>query len=156
MNDITKMKKADLLAYINEQDSEVFALATSEKWKVAQLREWLSDCASDDPEPEDEDKDEKTLSETMSKYRKGYTKAKSYNGMATVNNGDDLASLLLPLDPQQTVELAEKVLGLDEDELWDRYAHLNNGQKRMNAGNKLRFALKKETITLADVKKAIK
>ncbi len=156
MNDITKMKKAELLTLIRKQDAEVFTIATNDKWKVAQLREWLTDCSSDDPEPEDEDKDEKTLSETMSKYRKGYTKAKAYNGMATVNNGDDLASLLLPLDPQETVALAERVLDLADDELWDRYAHLNNGQKRMNAGNKLRFALKKETISLADVKKAIK
>ena len=122
MNDITKMKKADLLTLISKQDEEVFKVATSEKWKVAQLREWLSDCASDDPEP----KDEKTLSETMSEYRKRYTKATSYNGTATVNNGDDLASVLLKLDPQQVVALAEKVLDLPEDELWNRYANLNN------------------------------
>jgi len=146
MKDVTTMKKAELLECISKANDEVFTQAQSEKWKVSQLREWLSENLIED--------DERNLSNTMKEYRQKYTKATGYNGAATVNNGDDLAEVLLKLDPQEVVALAEKVLDLPEDELWNKYSHLNNGQKRMNAGNKLRFALKKGTITIKDIKKA--
>ena len=100
--------------------------------------------------------DAKSLSDTMGDYRKNYTKAKDYAGRPTLHSGDDLAKTLLPLSPDEVVGLAERVLGFDENELAEKYSHLNAGQRRMTCGNKLRFALKKETITLADVKKAIK
>ena len=104
---------------------------------------------------EQEDSEEMSLSETMQKYRKKYIKAKGYNGLPTINNGDDLATLLLPLDPQEVVELAEKALGFEKDELYERYSNLNPGMRRMVCGNRLRAALKKGTITTDDVEQAI-
>lgn len=175
MNDVNKMKKAELLELLSETDSEVFTQATSEKWKVTQLREWLTEQASGDQKVitdetagivetqngEDEnnesegDEDEKNLSNTMKKYRNKYTKATGYNGKPTVNNGDDLASVLLKLDPQEVVDLAEMVLGFENGELSEKYAHLNPGQQRMCSGNRIRAAIKKGTITAKDVTKAV-
>ena len=168
MNDVTKMKKAELLELLSETDNEVFTQATSEKWKVTQLREWLKvitdrpteTAETQDTEDESEDDggdddEEKNLSSTMKKYRAKYTKATGYNGQPTVNNGDDLASVLLKLDPQEVVDLAERVLGFDTGELWEKYSHLNPGQKRMCSGNRIRAAIKKGTITAKDITKAV-
>ena len=146
MTDVNKMKKAELLSVIAEIDASVSTQAQAEKWKVADLREWLLNHEAE----------ERTLSNTMKEYRQKYTKAKDYSGRSTLNNGDDLASALLPLSPDQTVALAEKVLDFADGELAERYAELNPGQRRMVCGNRLRAALKKEAITLKDVTKAIK
>ena len=102
-----------------------------------------------------QDDEEKSLSNTMKKYRKKYTKTTTYNGLPTVNNGDDVAEALAKLAPNEVVDLAERVLGLSDGELWEKYSHLNPGQQRMCSGNRIRAAVKKGTITAKDVTKAV-
>lgn len=48
----------------------------------------------------------------------------------------------MPLD--QVYKVAAKILGLTQTELMAKYGHLNNGQQRMNLGNRMRNALKKK------------
>ena len=103
---------------------------------------------------EKQDDEEKNLSNTMKEYRKKYTKTTAYNGLPTVNNGDEVAEALAKLAPSEVVDLAERVLGLVEGELWEKYSHLNPGQQRMCSGNRIRAAVKKGTITAKDVTKA--
>lgn len=110
-----------------------------------------------------QDDEEKSLSNTMKKYRKKYTKTTAYNGLPTVNNGlptvnngDKVAEALAKLAPNEVVDLAEKVLGLADGELWEKYSHLNPGQQRMCSGNRIRAAVKKGTITAKDVTTAAK
>ena len=98
-----------------------------------------------------QDDEEKNLSNTMKKYRKKYTKTTAYNGLPTVNNGDEVAEALAKLAPNEVVDLAEKVLDLAEGELWEKYSHLNPGQQSMCSGNRIRAAVKKGTITAKDV-----
>lgn len=101
---------------------------------------------------EDEDRN---LSSTMKEYRSKYNKTTGHNGLPTMNNGDDLAEALLKLSPDQVVDLAEQVLGLDSGELWQKYEHLNPGQRRMCSGNRIRAAIKKGDLTVKDVTKHI-
>ena len=106
-----------------------------------------------------ETKDEaevKSMSATMLKYRTKYEPSLSAAGRKSLNNGDDIAHLLSSLDARDVVHLAEKALGLKANELWDKYAHLNRGQQRMNAGNRIRGAVKRGELTVAKVKKVLK
>lgn len=105
---------------------------------------------------EDTKADKPSMSATMQKYREKYEPSISLSGRKSLNNGDDLAHLLASLDPRDVVHLAEKVLGLKKNELWDKYANLNRGQQRMNAGNRIRGAVKRGEVTNAQVKKALK
>lgn len=106
-----------------------------------------------------ETKDEaevKSMSATMLKYRTKYEPSLSAAGRKSLNNGDSIAHLLSSMDARDVVHLAEKVLGLEANELWNKYASLNRGQQRMNAGNRIRGAVKRGDVTEAQVKKVLK
>lgn len=59
--------------------------------------------------------------------------------------GDEVALLLRPAKTLDDVyRIAAKYIKVPEDELRQRYAHLNNGQQRMNLGNRMRGHFKKK------------
>lgn len=78
------------------------------------------------------------------KYREVYTRTKSSNGNRSFDKGDELAELLRGFSPEQVIEVA----GLESD-VW---AHLNPGQRSMNARNNIRNQLKKGTMTMAFIR----
>ena len=99
----------------------------------------------------------RTPAATLKKYRDqgNYSYSDGYAGLS-LNNGDNTAQMLAMLEPERVVALAEKVLpGIKRGELKKKYAALNRGMKRMNAGNRIRAAIKKGTVTEAQVKRAI-
>ena len=58
--------------------------------------------------------------------------------------GDEVAVLLRGCkDLDAVYKVAAKYLGVPEQDLRDKYAHLNPGQQRMNCGNKMRFKMRK-------------
>jgi hypothetical protein len=104
--------------------------------------------------PEDEDEGEVlTMSEHIRKYRPGYAKVKSYTGSSSLNNNDAVATCLAGLTPDQVCTVAEGVV-FECPDLSKMYNHLNPGQKRMNAGNRIRAAIKRGDITSKDVEAA--
>lgn len=58
--------------------------------------------------------------------------------------GDEIAEILRPLTLDQMFETAANYLGEDLEELQAKYAHLDNGRKRMTLGNRMRAKFKKE------------
>jgi hypothetical protein len=98
----------------------------------------------------------KSMSKTLEKYRVAYEPSISASGRKSLNNGDDLAHFLSGMDPLNVITLAEVALGLEHGTLLDKYRHLNRGQQRMNAGNRIRAAIKRGDITYKDVEKAAK
>jgi hypothetical protein len=94
-----------------------------------------------------------SMSEHLGTFRAAYTKVKAANGGTSAHCGDDLASLLSGLGPTEVVALASKLLGLD---LAHDYKHLNPGQRRMNAGNRLRGAIRTGTVALSKIEAASK
>ena len=62
--------------------------------------------------------------------------------------------MLAGAEPLAVIWAAERLLGLESGELATKYAHLNPGQKRMNAGNRIRAAIKRGDATIDDLKKA--
>ena len=87
------------------------------------------------------------MADTLRKARERYVKVKSAAGKNSMDNGDLVAKLLRDHGPAEVVALAERLLGLDCGELAEKYALLNPGQKRMNAGNRIRGAIKRGEIT---------
>lgn len=94
------------------------------------------------------------MKEQMDSYRAGYVDTVSASGNRSLHNGDDVASTLAGMEPRDVVILAEMVLGMEAGELWNKYQNLNNGQQRMNSGNRIRNAIKRGDITSDDVVKA--
>ena len=93
----------------------------------------------------------RSMSETLQRYRQGYESATSYSGVKSLNNGDDVAHFLDGMSPTEVLQAAERILGFEDGELQAKYAHLNAGQQRMNGGNRIRAALKREDISTDDL-----
>ena len=103
-------------------------------------------------------KEVRSAAATLKKYRdKGnYQYSDGYAGLS-LNNGDSTALSLKMFDPARVMAIAEAVLpGIEKGELAKRYGKLNPGMQRMNAGNRIRAAIKKGTITKAALKRAMK
>ena len=96
-----------------------------------------------------------SMSKTIQKYRSTYVVSVSASQRKSLNNGDELAKALEFKDHEAVMAAAETLLELESGTLFTKYKHLNNGQKRMNAGNRIRAALKRGDIVIEDVIKAL-
>lgn len=94
------------------------------------------------------------MRDQLNSYRGGYTESVSASGNKSLHNGDTTATTLAGMEPQAVVALAEAVLGMEAGELWSKYEKLNKGQQRMNAGNRIRNAIKRGDINHGDIDKA--
>lgn len=96
------------------------------------------------------------MSETLKRYATGYTKCVSNSGKLSLNNGDEIAILLAGFEVAVVMRLAEILAEEPENSYKAKYAHLNNGQRRMVCGNRIRGMFAAGDITMDDIKKAIK
>ncbi|MEM6771664.1 MAG: hypothetical protein AAF597_13855, partial [Bacteroidota bacterium] len=87
---------------------------------------------------------ERVMKRQLARARKRYQRTESYGGDVSYDNGDEVAELLRGLEPKDVCSLADVVLDTDSGFHFRRYGHLNPGQQRMNAGNRIRFALTKK------------
>lgn len=79
------------------------------------------------------------MAKTLRIYREGYQKTTSASGKRSADTGDEVATALRGMDHETVMDLCDQLLGTDCRAL---YHHLNNGQKRMCAGNRIRAAWK--------------
>lgn len=98
------------------------------------------------PEVQPEVKAKRSMAKTLAKYRAGYEGGRTC--------GDDLAHRLDTMSLEAIYAEAERVCGLEPGTLEARYAGLNPGQKRMNAGNRIRAALKRKAKAEAETQQA--
>lgn len=107
---------------------------------------------------DDEDEEEvgSKMSSTLVKYRPIYVKSTSANGNASLHNGDEVAELLSRLSPDETCAVADHLFGEFPGTHYEKYARLNLGSRRMNAGNRIRALIKRGEKTIADLEAAIK
>ncbi len=91
----------------------------------------------------------------LARYKGGYEATVSSSGNASLHNGDDVALTLSGTTPAAIVTAAELLLGLEAGSLTERYANLNEGQRRMNAGNRIRGAHKRGDVTCDQIAAAI-
>lgn len=76
-------------------------------------------------------------------YRATLVATTTASGNKSLDNGDAVALLLRGADLDTVYKIGAKELGVDEQELRKKYAHLNAGQQRMNVGNRVRAAIRK-------------
>ena len=94
------------------------------------------------------------MSDVLKQYRGGYKKVNRPSGKS-LNCGDTLAAVLVSCDPLEVARVGDIVLDLEPGELADQYGHLNEGQIRMNSGNRIRNAMKRGEVTMVAVKAAV-
>ena len=80
--------------------------------------------------------------------RVAYTQQKLDDGRRTIHCGDEVATALLGLAPDQVVDLAAELVRADAATRWQ---HLNPGQRRMNASNVIRGAIRRGDLVPADL-----
>ena len=95
--------------------------------------------------------------------RDRYTTTKTASGAKSLNNGDEVATVLDGLHVDELFTIGKEILGEDFAE---KYAKLNVGMQRMNMGNRLRAKVRsidadkknegKEGVGLAALTKAAK
>lgn len=123
-----------------------YGLANSEHMLSAKAR--LKDLTL--IELDDEDHGGNKMAGILANYRAGYVPSIAASGKKSLSNGDAVAKALEGINAQEVLLMAESLLGLPSGTLQSQYARLNPGQQRMNAGNRLRAALKKGTIAVVD------
>lgn len=100
--------------------------------------------------------DERSLKVQMREARQRYERTTNYAGERSMDSGDDVACLLRGLEPIEACMLADRVLDVEDGHHMRRYGHLNPGQQRMNAGNRIRAAVRKETVSIKEVEDCYK
>ena len=96
-----------------------------------------------------------TMTDQLKEARKRYTASKSANGTTSAHNGDDVATLLAGNTPDSVCATAEQLAGLKKGELVKKYGHLNPGQVRMCAGNRIRAMVNKGAVSVDEVAKTL-
>ncbi len=107
-------------------------------------------------EGHDEDENEKpSMGEILAKYRVGYVVSITPQGRKSRSNGDELAQTLETYEPAQIIPAAEILLEIETGVLVEKYTGMNQGQARMNVGNRLRAAVRRGDITIEQIEKAL-
>lgn len=92
------------------------------------------------------------MADQLNKYRSRYQLSIAASGAKSLNNGDDVAQALEAKSAIEVMALADQLLGAPKGFASHaaRYEKLNEGQKRMNSGNKLRAAVKRGDLVVED------
>lgn len=144
LDDGTNISRADALAgmqiWIDENP-------TDEEQAFEDLELDAEETNELDAEELADEEDGNKMAETIRKYREAYTKVVSYNGNNSLDNGDEVAEVLRGMSPDETCALADKVFEQPAMHHAERWQHLNAGSRRMNAGNRIRGAVKRGEVT---------
>ena len=101
-------------------------------------------------ELDNEDHGGNKMAGILANYRAGYVPSIAASGKKSLSNGDTIAKALEGINAAEVLVMAETLLQMEPGTLRAQYSRLNPGQQRMNAGNRLRAALKKGTIAVVD------
>lgn len=146
----TKTQLIETATAMGATETDVKKLQRAKKMDVEL---WIQ-LHADQPQTPDE-AEAKSMSKTIAKYREMYEPSISASGRKSLNTGDAIAHLLAGLEPLAVMHAAERLLEMEADELVTKYEKLNRGQQRMNAGNRIRSAIKRGERTIEDLEGAV-
>lgn len=84
-----------------------------------------------------------SMAEQLRAARVHYAKTKRPDGASSADCADAIAKALRDYEPVEVCEVCDRVFGLEIGTTAHKYFGLNPGQKRMNAGNRIRASWKK-------------
>ena len=131
------MTKAELLQIADDRGVEIPKRATKAQ-VIELLLAWEREQAQANTDA-DTNTDVKRTMHALRVARKHYTTT-TVGRKASIGCGDELQVFLAPLDHVQVARIAGAI---SNEDLLARYAHLNNGQIRMNCGNRIRGSIKR-------------
>lgn len=142
------MNKAQLIEAILEADEgrDAKELAALKKPELEAMLEELQEV---------EETQAQLMSKKLREARTHYEKTIAASGNISADNGDEVAQALRTMEPKAVVTAAERILGLKKGELWAKYEGLNPGQQRMNAGNRIRGAIRRGDVDPVEALKAL-
>jgi hypothetical protein len=149
IHDVVKLESGDIAKVVSNERGWI-GLNTGKKVRIKQIVDVVGEADLE----EGEEEKSYNMASHLNQYRAAYETVKSATGNKSKVCGDDLSHLLAMMLPDDVIALATYVL--DRDDLFARYGSLNEGQKRMNAGNLLRNAIKREEITVDDIREGAK
>jgi len=88
------------------------------------------------------------MAQTLAAYRKSYVVTK-IGGRKSADTGDAVAVKLRGLELHDVLDLADLATGEVQGTHAKKYSRLNVGQQRMNAGNRIRAAVKSGKLSAA-------
>jgi hypothetical protein len=99
----------------------------------------------------DENKPAYDMGKHIAQYRVRYQQSIAASGAKSLNKGDAVAEFLEYKTGAEVCQLADQFTPIKGGQThFERYERLNEGQKRMNSGNKLRAAVKKGTLIVTE------
>ncbi len=101
------------------------------------------DDDKDQDDEDDQDEGGNQMARQLAAARVRYSKTKRPNGSASADCADSIARALRDYEPLEVAQLCDKVFNLPANTTSMKYDHLNNGQIRMNSGNRIRAYWKK-------------
>ena len=122
---------------------EVAALAKTNKWTKQMYIEAIDGWETE--------KVKRSMATQLQEHRANYVKTTAYSGKSSLHNGDPVAMFLSGKTPDEVIADAERLCMLPAGELKAKYGHLNPGQQRMNAGNRIRGAIKRGELTVEEL-----
>lgn len=119
-----------------------------QKDRMADIQSYDPATGFGDPEEDEAATGKTTMAGQLKKYRERYTTSIAPSGRKSLSNGDPVARALEAVSLEYLYETVHELFGLD---LHTKYERLNLGAQRMNLGNRIRSAYKKEDHKKHDV-----
>jgi hypothetical protein len=146
LDDEIENARGEAVSTISARVSSLAPLAPEDDEQAEQYPELDDDGEQADEGDEEEVEGETVgskMAEALRKARVRYIKDRRPSGAATAHNGDVIARELRDYEPKEVCGLCDRCFDLPKGSTFAKYEHLNNGQQRMNAGNRIRSAYAK-------------
>jgi len=135
-------------AFPSVKSGKISARAGSMALYVPKVVEEPVPATSDADAPEESDKlSASGMAAQLRAARAHYTKTKRPDGASSADCADAIAKALRDYEPLEVCEVCDRVFDLEVGTTAHKYFSLNPGQKRMNAGNRIRATWKKAWAT---------
>ena len=131
-------------------------MSTKQATAKAKSRKAAEAAAATEEAEDEEGAAGRNMAKTLQKYRVGYITSITADGRKSKRSNNPFSAWMEGWTPEMTCAAADKLLGEPDGFHHAKYASLNNGQRRMNAGNRIRAFAKKQELDVEALQKLLK